>query len=71
MVLLRGMWRGSRAALPWLASLIAAGSVYLLLPASGWYVLAGTAAGLLTAFFAGSGKQPENALSAKQGARHD
>ena len=71
LVLLRGMWRGSRAALPGTASLIAAGSVYLLLPASGWYVLAGTAAGLLTAFFAGSGKQPENAPSAKQGAQHD
>ena len=57
--------------MPWLTSLIAAVSVYLLLPASGWYVLAGTAAGLLTAFFAGSGRQPENAPSAQPGAQHD
>lgn len=58
LVLMRGMWRTWRAALPWLASLISAAAVYLLSPHNGWYVLAGTFVGLAWAFF-------------DQGAQHD
>ena len=58
LVLMRGMWRTWRAALPWLASLISAAGVYLLSPHNGWYVLAGTFVGLAWAFF-------------DQGAQHD
>ncbi|WP_260961008.1 AzlC family ABC transporter permease [Pseudomonas citri] len=49
LVLLRGMWRGVRAALPWLFSLLTAALFYRLIP-GGWYVLAGTSAGLVTAY---------------------
>ena len=49
LVLLKGMWRGVHAALPWLFSLITAALFYLLIP-GGWYVLAGTVAGLVTAY---------------------
>lgn len=49
LVMLRGMWRGWRAALPWFASLAAAGGAHLLLPGA-WYVPVGMAAGLITAF---------------------
>lgn len=47
-VMLRGMWRGWRPALPWLASLIAAGATHHVLPGA-WYVPAGMAAGLAVA----------------------
>lgn len=49
LVLLRGMWKGMRAARPWLVSLIAAITTYLLVPGA-WYVAAGAAAGLVTAY---------------------
>nr|WP_244619001.1 AzlC family ABC transporter permease [Pseudomonas syringae] len=49
LVLLRGMWRGVHAAIPWLFSLITAVGFYLLIP-GGWYVLAGTAAGVVSAY---------------------
>ncbi|MGE7958568.1 AzlC family ABC transporter permease [Pseudomonas sp. NPDC089530] len=49
LVLLRGMWRGVQAALPWLFSLLTAALCYRLLP-GGWYVLAGTVAGLVMAY---------------------
>ena len=49
LVLLRGMWKGPRAARPWLVSLLAAASTFLLVPGA-WYVAAGAAAGLLSAF---------------------
>ena len=49
LVLLRGLWTGYRAAAPWLVSLVAAASVHLLVPGA-WYVLAGTLAGLATAY---------------------
>lgn len=49
LVLLRGMWRGVHAAMPWLFSLGTAALFYLLIP-GGWYVLAGTAAGLVWAY---------------------
>lgn len=49
LVLLKGMWKGVHAALPWLFSLITAGLFHLLIP-GGWYVLAGTVAGLVSAY---------------------
>lgn len=49
LVLLRGMWRGLRAAVPWLISLLTAALFYVLIP-GGWYVLAGTLAGLVVAY---------------------
>lgn len=51
LVLVRGMWRGAKAARPWLVSLIVAAAVYLVLPQGGWYVMAGTLSGLLAAYF--------------------
>lgn len=50
LVLMKGMWRGLRPALPWLVSLITAAAVYLIHPQGGWYVIVGTAAGLLYAY---------------------
>ena len=49
LVLLRGMWKGVRAARPWLVSLLAAASTFLLVPGA-WCVAAGAVAGLLCAF---------------------
>lgn len=49
LVLLKGMWAGVIAAIPWLVSLLVAIGAYLLLPGA-WYVLCGALAGLLTAF---------------------
>lgn len=48
-MLLRGMWRGVHAAVPWLFSLVTAIAFYLLIPGA-WYVLAGTVAGLVSAY---------------------
>ena len=50
LVLLRGMWKGFRAARPWLVSLAVAAAVSLLSDGA-WYVPAGAAAGLLAAYF--------------------
>jgi predicted branched-subunit amino acid permease len=50
LVLLKGLWPGYRAALPWLVSLLAAAAMHLLIPGA-WYVLAGTLAGMATAYF--------------------
>jgi 4-azaleucine resistance transporter AzlC len=50
LVLLSGMWRGVRAALPWLASLAVAVLTYRLVPGA-WYVPAGAIAGLCLAYF--------------------
>lgn len=50
LVLLRGLWKGARAARPWLVSLVAAAVVHLLAPGS-WHVMAGAAAGLAAAWF--------------------
>ena len=52
LVLVRGMWRGFQAAKPWLISLVVAIIVYAIAPNGGWYVPAGTLAGLLFAYFA-------------------
>ncbi|SMF48164.1 hypothetical protein SAMN02745962_04114 [Pseudomonas sp. LAIL14HWK12:I11] len=49
LVLLKGLWNGVHAALPWLFSLVTAGLFYLLIPGGG-YVLAGTLAGLVSAY---------------------
>lgn len=50
LVLLKGMWRGVRFARPWMVSLAAAAGIHLLLPGA-WFVLGGTAAGLIAACF--------------------
>ncbi len=49
LVLMRGMWRGFRAARPWLVSLGVAAGVHLLVPGA-WYVPAGALAGLAAAW---------------------
>jgi predicted branched-subunit amino acid permease len=49
LVLLRSMWKGMRAARPWLVSLLSAAVTCFLVPGA-WYVAAGAAAGLLSAF---------------------
>jgi 4-azaleucine resistance transporter AzlC len=49
LVLLRGMWKGTKAARPWLVSLIAAVATYLLVPGA-WYVAVGAMAGLVSAY---------------------
>lgn len=48
LVLLRGLWKGAKAARPWLVSLAAAVITHLAVPGA-WYVVAGAAAGLLSA----------------------
>ncbi|MDM1756675.1 MULTISPECIES: AzlC family ABC transporter permease [Acinetobacter] len=50
LVLLRGMWKGIRAARPWLVSLIAAALAYHFLPSS-WYIPVGAISGIISAFF--------------------
>ncbi|KOC94462.1 AzlC family ABC transporter permease [Winslowiella iniecta] len=50
LVLLRGMWRGFRAARPWMVSLIMAASTYYLIPGA-WYVPVGALSGMMTALF--------------------
>ncbi|TPK72473.1 AzlC family ABC transporter permease [Mesorhizobium sp. B2-4-15] len=49
LVLMRGMWKDMKAALPWLVSLIVAALVYLFVPGA-WYVAAGAVSGLLAAW---------------------
>jgi predicted branched-subunit amino acid permease len=49
LMLLKGMWKGMRAARPWLVSLVVAVVTYLLVPGA-WYVAAGALAGLIAAF---------------------
>lgn len=49
LVLLKGMWRGVKPAIPWLVSLAAAGICYHVFEGA-WYVAAGAVAGVLTAF---------------------
>lgn len=52
LVLLSGMWKGVRAALPWLASLGAACLSCIFLPGA-WYVMLGAGTGLVTAWLLG------------------
>jgi predicted branched-subunit amino acid permease len=49
LVLLRGMWKGTRAARPWLVSLVAAAGTYLMVPGA-WYVAAGALSGVVAAY---------------------
>lgn len=49
LVLIKGQWRGYRAAMPWLASLAAAVVTHQLVPGS-WYVAAGALSGLAAAY---------------------
>lgn len=49
LVLIKGMWKGIKAAIPWIVSLLVAIVTYNLLPGA-WYVLLGTLAGLALAF---------------------
>ncbi|MDO4435257.1 MAG: AzlC family ABC transporter permease [Cardiobacteriaceae bacterium] len=58
LVIIRGMWRTMYHALPWLVSLIAAAVTYLLVPKSGWYVMVGTLAGLVAAYYLKADKRP-------------
>lgn len=53
LVLLSGLWRGRRAALPWAASGLAAVLAYKLLPGV-WYILLGGLAGVLVGAWRGS-----------------
>lgn len=48
LVLLKGMWKSARRALPWLVSLVTAAITYLAIPGA-WYVAAGAVAGILSA----------------------
>lgn len=50
LVLLRGMWKGLAAALPWAVSLTVAVALYLLVPGA-WYVPGGVVAGMAVAWF--------------------
>lgn len=49
LMLLRGMWKGPRMALPWLVSLGVAVMTYLLIP-DAWYVPAGSLSGIVAAW---------------------
>lgn len=48
LVLMAGMWKGARAALPWLVSLAVAALTYLFVPGA-WHVAAGAVSGLVAA----------------------
>lgn len=49
MVMLKGMWKGFRPALPWFVSLLCAGTVFHLIEGA-WYVAAGAASGIVSAY---------------------
>lgn len=55
LVLIRSMWKGFYAALPWLISLLIAAITYLNIEGA-WYVPIGTLSGLLTAYLLGEKK---------------
>lgn len=55
LVILRGLWPGVRHALPWLASLAAAGLTWRAFPGA-WYILAGSVAGIAAAWLQGEKK---------------
>lgn len=57
LVLMRGMWKGFRAARPWLVSLVVAGATYLLVPGA-WYVAAGAFAGVVSAWVLAEDTKP-------------
>lgn len=49
LVLLKGMWRGVGAAIPWLVSLLVAGCLYHMIDGA-WYVAGGAISGLMVAY---------------------
>lgn len=49
LVLLKGLWKGYKAAIPWVVSLAVAVAIRVSIPGS-WYVLGGTLSGLLVAY---------------------
>jgi 4-azaleucine resistance transporter AzlC len=49
LVMLKGMWKGVRAARPWLVSLVVASVTHLVLPGA-WFVAAGAVTGLASAY---------------------
>jgi 4-azaleucine resistance transporter AzlC len=49
LVLIAGMWKGVRAARPWLVSLVVAALVYLFVPGA-WFVAAGALSGVIAAY---------------------
>lgn len=49
LVLLKGMWKGCKAAIPWLVSLLTAIAGYCFIPGA-WYVLIGSLVGVCVAF---------------------
>lgn len=52
LVLMRGMWRGMRAARPWVVSLLVAAIAHLVIPGA-WFMIAGVLAGLCAAYLWG------------------
>lgn len=54
LVMLAGMWKSARAALPWLVSLLVAATTYLVIPGA-WYVPAGALSGVFSAFLLARG----------------
>ncbi|MDN0085481.1 AzlC family ABC transporter permease [Crenobacter sp. SG2305] len=52
LVLLRGMWKGVQACLPWLVSLVVAALTFVFIPGA-WYVASGATAGLVAAIIWG------------------
>ena len=57
LVLIRGMWKGVKAALPWGVSLGVAILTYVLIPGS-WYIVSGTLSGLVTAWLMAKKETP-------------
>jgi 4-azaleucine resistance transporter AzlC len=56
LVILKGLWKGHKAAIPWVVSLAVAVALHLSISGS-WYVAGGTVAGLIVAFlFSGQKK---------------
>jgi predicted branched-subunit amino acid permease len=56
LVILRGLWKGYRAAIPWVVSLVVAVALHLYIPGS-WYVAGGTLAGLIVAYLISGRKE--------------
>jgi predicted branched-subunit amino acid permease len=49
LVILKGLWKGHKAAIPWVVSLAVAVALHLSISGS-WYVAGGTVAGLTVAY---------------------
>lgn len=57
LVLMRGMWKGMRAARPWLVSLVVAAATYLFVPGA-WYVLSGALSGVAAGYWMAEDEEP-------------